>query len=172
MTSGSHAKTFLIISIWMAECMASANGWETDSQAIWNRTAIQINGWRTFLKDEVEWLNGQRKLFPGHPKAKLSHQGPALYWQPAIIFIITLTTYTSQNNQKPREFFCLNLLLLSDESLLLTFRNCYLLILAFRNPQWWIWGQADWSITASVSFGTTSKQNAPTAVVGASQPGC
>ena len=69
--------------------------------------------------------------------------------------------------QKPRE-----LLLLSNESLLLTLQNCYLLIRAFRNTQWWIWGQADWSITASVSFGTTSKQNAPTAVVGASQPGC
>ena len=113
MTSSSHAKTFLIISIWMAECMAS-DGWKTDSQAIWNRTAIQINGWRTFLKDEVKWLNGQRKLFPGHPKAKLSLQGPALYWQPAIIlmvvfinFIITLTTYTSQNTRSLVNFFVL-----------------------------------------------------------------
>ena len=62
----------------------------------------------------AEWLNGQRKLFPGHPKAKLSLQGPAPYWQLAIIlmvvfnkFIITLTTYSSQNTRSVMNFFVL-----------------------------------------------------------------
>ena len=60
----------------------------------------------------AEWLNGQRKLFPGHSKGKLSLQGPALYWQLAIIlmvvfnkFIITLTTYSSQNTRSVVNFF-------------------------------------------------------------------
>ena len=87
----------------------------------------------------AEW---PKKIIPWSPKGKTESPGvnPVLatsYYPYGCFykFYHNINYLHFPKYQKPREFFCLNLLLLSNESLLLTLQNCYLLIRTFRNTQ-------------------------------------